>query len=163
MPVESTLEILRYVAIVIAAASGIWALLHKLFDDDATGRRRLTRAGRIALTLMIAGAAVGVGSLWLQGRLGEESKRSADLEARIGAPLTQLEVGWTFEQARALRVDVEPCREFELRTDHLYPRQYERPRKCDVAAEATRRWRSSTHSGCNARCRWRATPAWRKA
>jgi hypothetical protein len=60
---ESTLEILRYVAILIAAAAGIWALLHKLFEEDATGRRRFTRAGPIALTMMVAGAAVGVESL----------------------------------------------------------------------------------------------------
>lgn len=112
---ETALEILRYIAIVIAAASAIWGLLHKLFAEDADGRRRLTRAGRIALSLMVAGAAVGVGSLWVQTRLAMQSRSSADREARLAAPLTQLQVRLTFANAELRRADAEPCSEFDLR------------------------------------------------
>jgi hypothetical protein len=62
---EIVLAVLKYLSAAVAAASGLWALTHKLSFDDEHNVRHLTPAGKAALafgvgSFLVASAAAGV-------------------------------------------------------------------------------------------------------
>jgi hypothetical protein len=81
--------------------------------------------------------------------LGVIELAAADNEEALPAPMRR-------EQLLAMSATVEFREEImrcEDRTDHLYPRRIERPRKCDVSAKATRKGEAVTLTwNLDARC-----------
>jgi hypothetical protein len=96
-------SVLKYVGLVVAVVSAVWALFHRPIAEDASGRRRLTRAGTVTLGLLGAGFVVSALSTYLEGRQAAESRRAAaesqhvaDRGAARRKPLHRLVVEWSF-------------------------------------------------------------------
>lgn len=98
---EILLAILKYVGVAVGTASGIWALFHKL-SDDQEGVRRLTPAGKAALGLTAGGFLVATAAAGLElvlanmksqnqllveaaerARAADNERRAADRAARF--------------------------------------------------------------------------------
>ncbi|WP_421997037.1 hypothetical protein [Reyranella sp.] len=98
------LAILKVAGFVVTAASTLWALTQKLSEDDASGRKRLTRAGWVALTFVIVGALTSVLSFDLESRRRIEDARVAQqrdaqrLKRLIvaGQTITSFAIEWQF-------------------------------------------------------------------
>lgn len=107
---ELTFTVLKYLGMVIAAASAIWALLKKLTYEDESGRRRLTGAGRGAVSLLLVGFLVSVFSGYIEHQLGSKSAQRAREEFLSQTRLRRLRIDWTFDRVPAeLRKRIHPA------------------------------------------------------
>ena len=101
------LTILKIAGFLLTAASSLWALSQKLSADDEKGRKYLTRAGWIALTLIVTGAFTGLLSFDLENRKRiadskiAQSRDTQRLKQLIvsGQPLSSLNLEWHFDDA----------------------------------------------------------------
>lgn len=98
------LAVLKGLGFLLAAASSAWALSRKLSIEDASGGKRLTRAGWLAIIFIVASAALGLVAFDQENRKRLEDARSAQardahrLKQIIvsGQPLTNLHLSWQF-------------------------------------------------------------------
>jgi hypothetical protein len=106
MTIETILQVLKYLGIATATGSAVWAMLNKLTYEDDGGHRKLTRAGKIAVGALFAGALISVGSNHLQEKMARRSAQTAaerDTQRtkeiiHSTTPLRQLIVKWRFDQ-----------------------------------------------------------------
>ncbi|MDX6497864.1 MAG: hypothetical protein QOG23_1124 [Blastocatellia bacterium] len=72
------LSILKYFGLLLATVSTIWGLTHELATKDDSGNRRLTKAGRYSIALVILGLLISLNTTTLEILL----KQRADDRAR---------------------------------------------------------------------------------
>jgi hypothetical protein len=124
-------QILRYLAALLAAASGVLALLKSPTIDDKGGHRRLTRAGWISGSLIVAGLVIAILSIRVAK---EDAKSAADAhrrEVNAQTTLTSLTITWTFDHvpptvSNHTSDTDDPCHEpngrrYASRQDEFYP------------------------------------------
>jgi hypothetical protein len=101
---SSWLIILKYLGLGLAAGSSVWATINVLTVTSPNGRKKLTVAGVISITLTILGLVISVVSEDVQrrqaadsqaARVAAEAKRTNDIII-AGQPLTSLTLTWKF-------------------------------------------------------------------
>lgn len=99
------LIILKYFGLCLAAGSSIWGTVNELAVKDPHGKRRLTRAGYLAIALTIVGLAISLISEDLrrrdaaaasQAQIVTETKKTNEIII-AGQPLVSLAIRWKFE------------------------------------------------------------------
>ena len=73
--ISTLLVILKYLGLCLAAGSSIWATVNELTVKDAVGDKKLTTAGRVAISLTIAGLLISLISEDLHRRDVEASRK----------------------------------------------------------------------------------------
>jgi hypothetical protein len=98
------LLVLKYMGLCLAAGSSIWGTVNELTEKAPDGRRRLTRAGLIAISFTVLGLIISLVSEDLQRKQGDAS-HSAQIAAEAkrtneiiisGQQLTSLKIHWQF-------------------------------------------------------------------
>jgi len=111
---DTALAVLKYLGFVVAVVSGIWALLHRPTSDEASGRRRVTRAGLVSIAFIVIGGVIGAASTYYESQRAEQARRDENQRAEQArrdaeqarrdaeraearrAPLRHLAIDWTF-------------------------------------------------------------------
>jgi hypothetical protein len=121
---ESVLGLLKYTGLVIGTASSLWSAT-TVEAKEQSGRKKLTKAGKISLAFVIVGFAIALVSNILEDRVNlqkENAKALRELETTnrlilASQPLTSLQIDWTFEGIDQSLVDSLSAKEKE-ENDH---------------------------------------------
>jgi hypothetical protein len=84
------LELLKYFGVFLSLASGIWGTVNEVTKTGQSGRKHLTRAGRIALALMIAGAGISSATVFVT-RAKTENEAQHALRTKLEEEQTKAE------------------------------------------------------------------------
>jgi hypothetical protein len=85
MEFKTLLSVLKYTSYIVAASSTIWGLTHELYVKDEQGRRRLVRAGRIALGITILSLLVSLNTTALDGFIQYQDENDKKRQDSINA------------------------------------------------------------------------------
>lgn len=84
MESATVLTVLKFTSFIIAALSGVWALITKTTFEDEQGRKRLTAAGHMSVAIIIAAALVGMLAFGFETLTKQDADRAAeDKQARL--------------------------------------------------------------------------------